>query len=73
MSMTSGVWIQIKSWWKSKLIWVGILTAVLGFVEYLSTNALLSDAGKSWALMVVGVLTVVLRWTADTKVGTETK
>lgn len=51
----------MKAWLGSRTAWVMALTAVIGGVEVLAQDALLSDEAKAWALVVVGCLGLILR------------
>lgn len=49
-----------KSMWASKTVWAGILTALVGFLT--AVGQLDIPAGwKSWLLLAVGGLNIVLR------------
>tara|TARA_R110002126_G_scaffold268771_1_gene412331 strand:+ start:291 stop:554 length:264 start_codon:yes stop_codon:yes gene_type:complete len=58
----------MKSWWKSKSIWVGALQIVssmaLIVVEILNEGSLKVDMGQT-LLMVNGVAMIILRWVTD--------
>ncbi|MFH0903173.1 MAG: hypothetical protein V2A73_21300 [Pseudomonadota bacterium] len=66
-------WLSAKSWQKSRLVWLGVISTVIGVIEVMAKDAVLTDEAKSWALVVVGILTVVLRVLTDTKIGKETE
>lgn len=61
-------WLETKAWWASRTVWVMFVTAVIGGVEVLAQDALLEDEAKSWALVVVGALGIVLRKLTETKI-----
>lgn len=53
--------VPAKAWWQSKLFWFGVLQVVVGILELIATEVLLSDGG-GWAAVVSGVVTIVLRY-----------
>lgn len=57
-----------KSWWKSKGIWTGIVTGILGI--YMTLQPQLSlPAIPEWVFALLGGLGIYTRVTADTKIG----
>jgi uncharacterized membrane protein YkgB len=62
-------WLSTKSWERSRLMWLGIISTVIGVVEVVAKDTVLTDEAKAWALVVVGVLTVVLRALTTTEIG----
>jgi hypothetical protein len=44
-------------------------STVIGVVEVLAKDTILTDEAKAWALVVVGMLTVVLRALTTTAIG----
>jgi hypothetical protein len=61
-------WLETKAWWRSRTVWLGIVTAFIGGIEVLAQGSLLSDEAKAWALVVVGALGIVLRKLTETKI-----
>jgi hypothetical protein len=62
-------WLSVKAWERSRLVWLGIISTVIGVVEVLAKDTILTDEAKAWALVVVGMLTVVLRALTTTAIG----
>lgn len=56
---------EVKSWWKSKLIWLGIVEVAGGVVEYLFAL----PPGTSVATIVTGIITIILRAITNQPVG----
>ena len=58
----------MKSWWKSKSIWVGALQIISSIaliaVEILNEGSVKVDMGQT-LLMVNGVAMIILRWVTD--------
>lgn len=58
-----------KEWYKSKVLWIGVITTLIGALSLLAT--LLQQASitpSDVVLFSVGVLNIVLRvWFTDTK------
>jgi len=44
-------------WWRSKLVWLGVLEIAVGVAVYISTL----EPGTSISVIVAGVLTIVFR------------
>lgn len=53
-----------KNWYKSKTIWVGIVTFLLGGFMALESVT----PGLSWVIMGKGVLDIILRFITEDKV-----
>lgn len=49
---------ESKNWWKSKLIWLGVLEIAIGVVNYVATL----DPGTSASAVIAGVLTIIFRY-----------
>jgi uncharacterized membrane protein YkgB len=62
-------WLSVKAWERSRLVWLGIISTVIGVIEVVAKDTVLTDEAKAWALVVVGVLTVVLRALTTTAIG----
>ena len=61
---------ETKAWWKSKIVWLGILQTLTGSLavvqDYLSRGEVLGSQGL--VLIATGILTVLMRvWFTDTK------
>jgi len=49
---------EIKKWWASKTVWLGVLIVAGGIAEYISGL----PAGTSIATIFAGILTVIVRF-----------
>ena len=59
-----------KAWYASKTIWVGILEIVIGALGLAATFLQAGDyTPAAFALLAVGVLTVVLRFLTSQPIG----
>jgi hypothetical protein len=62
-------WLSTKAWERSRLVWLGIISTVIGVIEVVAKDTVLTDEAKAWALVIVGALTVVLRALTTTAIG----
>lgn len=49
-----------KSWYQSKLIWVGVVQVLIGALDLIQTNVLNSEVA-AWGAVLTGTVTVILR------------
>ena len=52
-------------WWRSKLLWLGMLEIAVGIANYIATL----EAGTTIAVIVAGVLTIVFRCVTKQAIG----
>lgn len=50
-----------KDWWKSKLIWTGLVTSLAGLL-------LPVEMREHVVFVVLGILTMIFRWTTTTTI-----
>jgi hypothetical protein len=60
----------MKKWWKSKTVWVNLVTVMAGVVGYVAGHNVIQDNASLVAMMVVmqGGLNVVLRFVTGTPI-----
>lgn len=60
----------MKKWWKSKTVWVNLVTVMAGVVGYVAGHDVIQDNASLVAMMVVmqGGLNVVLRFVTGTPI-----
>jgi len=56
---------QVKPFWKSKAVWLGILMCLGAIAEYLAGL----PAGASAIQMISGILTIIVRFITNTGIG----
>lgn len=58
---------ETKKWWLSKTVWAGVILVVGGLLELAKLTLLPGVEAPAIAVTILGVLTVVFRAVADTK------
>lgn len=60
----------MKKWWKSKMVWVNLVTVMAGVVGYVAGHEVIQDNASVVAMMVVvqGGLNVALRFITGTPI-----
>lgn len=70
--MTNSTPVIPKDWWRSKTVWLGIITILIAVGQYVATwiqqhpQFTVSDI----ILFVVGILIIVMRFLTNTPIGT---